>query len=50
MSTETSRDDIEVIEEKIAAGERYLTLDVSGTEINIRGTDVQVAEVDFQER
>lgn len=41
---------IEIVEEKLVAGERYLTLDVNGTEINIRGSDVQVAEIDFRER
>jgi len=43
-----SEQEIEIINEKIVAGERYVTLDVDGTEINVRGTDVQIAEVDIE--
>jgi len=44
--TDSEHHKIEVVDEKVIAGERYLTLDVDGTEINIRG-DFEVAEINF---
>jgi len=46
--TDGNRDEIEITDEKVVAGERYVTLDVGGTEINVRGKEVQIAEVDFE--
>ena len=46
--TDGNQDEIEIINEKVVAGERYVTLDVGGTEINVRGKEVQIAEVDFE--
>jgi len=46
--TDGNQDEIEIIDEKIVAGDRYVTLDVDGTEINVRGKELEIAEVDIE--
>lgn len=45
--SDSNQNDIEVIDRKVVGGVEYVTLDVDGTQIDIRGEGVEIAQVDF---